>query len=209
MKAQGETGADLSPEAKNSKWFKELGKLTSDVEALVAEHCPRSKPLTADAYRTVASALMVKRARKSAGPTRQANAATHLRARQGAHKSATALLRHLKPLKQKLEAADVKTDEDQPPPAYFYAELELIEIAEKAVKALLPAIDRPPIAPLDDYEPIKSIANLVQEVLDAPTGKGEENPLVKLVVGLFGLVNIGYTHSTVSAVLRDRRRIKR
>jgi hypothetical protein len=201
--------ADLSPEANNSKWFKELGKLTSDVEALVVEHCPRSNPLTADAYRSLASALMVKRARKSAGPTRQANAAADLRARRGAHKSATALLRHLKPLKQKLEAADVKTDEDQPPPAYFYAELELIEVAEKAVKALLPALDRPPIASLDDYEPIKSIADLVQEVLDAPTGKGEENPLVRLVVGLFGLVEIGYTNSTVSAVLRDRRRIKR
>lgn len=207
--------AHLSPEAKNSKWFKEREELTPGVEALVAEHCPRSKPLTADAYRTVATALKVISDRKDAAPFRKDATKAH---REKASKYATALLYHLKPIKRKIDGliADILEPAAlQETLAHYNKELEVLVAAAKAVEELLPALDRPPIAPLDDHEPIKSIASVVQEVLaeandgDAPTGKGEENPLVKLIVDLFGLVKIGYSPSTVSAVLRDRRRIKK
>jgi hypothetical protein len=218
MSARGETGAELSIEAKNLKWFNRCEELTPGVEREFAAATKDFEVPSRGECRSLASLLMGKRARKDAGPTRQANAAADLRARKGAHKSATALQLHLKPLRRKLEILISDIWEPaalQETLAHYNKELELLDAAEKAAVALLPALARPPIATLADYEPIRVIADKAQEAWasandgKAPTGKGEENPLVKLVVGLFGLVEIGYTPSTVSAVLRDRRRIKR
>jgi hypothetical protein len=180
----------------NVKWFTELKDLTPRVEREFTAATKAFEAPSRDACGSVASVLMVVRVRKDAAPLRKDITRGH---RAHTRKSAKNFLLHLQPLKRKLEIliADVETmGFDRLRLAPYNEELERIAAAAIAVEALLPALNRPPIAPWPDNEPILLVAQKAQEAWaeanhgDMPTGKHEEDPLVKLVTGALGLVGI-------------------
>jgi hypothetical protein len=122
-------------------------------------------------------------------------------------------LRNLKPIRQKLEGqiADAETmgqsDEGYREP------LDRLDAAASAVEALLVELEKPPIVPTTHQDPIRFIAEKVQEALAqandgaAPFGANRESPLVKIVFDALSLVSMMHvTESTVSAVLSNKRR---
>jgi Tfp pilus assembly protein PilP len=92
---------------------------------------------------------------------------------------------------------------------------EQLEAAARAVEALLPVLETPPIAPWPDNDPIRFIAGQAQKAwADAndgtsPHSKNPGDPLVKFVSKALSLVGMSRSPQTVSAVLRGRRRTKR
>jgi hypothetical protein len=175
------------------------------VAAIFEKHSKLYRAPSEAACRSFATALMLVKSRphdkKRLKPSKDARA------------SAMALLRHIRPLRWSLAAADVDTGEELPTTPVFYAELVLLDDALKAVEALLPALDRPPIKPWLGNDPIRYIADKAQEAWAEandgapPTGKGEEAPLVKLVTDALHLAGLKMTTPwTVSAVLKGNRR---
>jgi hypothetical protein len=191
------------------KRFNELEELTPRVEALFVEQSKRYKPPSRDACRVFASALMVAKAQArpkdiTSKPSKSARA------------SAMALLRHLRPLRHRLEAfvADVEAlgPEQASTLQEFYAERERLEAAIKAVETLLPALKRAPIVPTSG-DPIRYMAQKAREAwADANNGHAPKStncgdPLVNVVAGALHLVGMKtITDWTVSAVLKDKRR---
>ena len=164
--------------------------------------------------------LLVVRDRTVAAPLRKDNTRG---ARNGARKSAKAFLRHLRPLRQKLAAQIAEIREIEKcwatwPHRCFASNLtahEQLQAAARAVEALLPVLETPPIAPWPDNDPIRFIARQVQKAwADAnhgtfPRSKNPDHPLVKFVSKALSLVGMSRSPQTVSAVLRGRRRTKR
>ena len=159
--------------------------------------------------------LMVVRDRAVAAPLRKDNTRG---ARNGARKSAKAFLRHLRPLRQKLAAqiAEIREIEmlgDLAAP--MLTAHEQLEAAARAVEALLPVLEAPPIAPWPDNDPIRFIARQAQKAwADAndgtlPHSKNPNDPLVKFVSKALSLVGMSRSPHTVSAVLRGLRRTER
>jgi hypothetical protein len=201
-------------------WLADWNELTGHVEELFAEAKARRRQVPPhDACASVANVLMVVRRRAVAAPLRKDNTRE---ARNGARKSAKALLRHLRPLRQKLVAQiaaireiEMLDDLIAPMLASNLAAHEQLEAAARAVEALLPVLEMPPIAPWPDNDPIRFVARQAQKAwADAndgtsPHSKNPRDPLVKFVSKALSLVGMTRSPQTVSAVLRGRRRTKR
>jgi hypothetical protein len=102
------------------------------------------------------------------------------------------------PIKQKLAVSVSDNEAMGGHAAHFNEELEQIDAAIKAVEALLPALDRPPIKPWLGNDPIRFIADLAQQAWAStndipPVSKGSEDPLARLVTGALALVHIGWS----------------
>jgi hypothetical protein len=207
-------------------WLAEWNELTGPVEELFAHvKARRLRAPPRDACASVASALLVMRHITAAAPQRKD--ATR-GARNGARKSARALLRHLQPLQQRLaaEIADISISASnfgarererlEAAARAVEAAHDRLEAAARAVETLLPALDAPPIAPLPDSgDPIRFIASEAQRAWAdanegaAPQSKNPGDPLVEFVSRALSLVGMSRSPETVSAVLRGRRRTKR
>jgi hypothetical protein len=216
MKTTG--GPTMSKPDENVRWFTERDGLTTRVEALFTRSAGRCIAPSRDACRAFASALMVVRTRKDAAPLRQANIAAGILcpditpSLQGARKSATGLLHHLKPLRRKLEILVADCETMGLDALHYREELARIAAVAEAVEALLPALDRHPLAPLPDGDPIRFIADKAQEAWPsandgrAPAAKGADDPLVMLVTDALSLIGVHHSQHTVSAVLKGKRR---
>jgi hypothetical protein len=192
------------------EWFADLAKLTPQVEALFAQNSNRLRPPSQDGCKTFASALMVVRARKKA-PRKEDKTEASI---AGAHRSAVALLRHLKPIKRKLTGLidDVwEPSVMQSTIEHYNGKLAQLDLATKAVETLLIALDEPPISPWPEGNPVLFIAQKAQEAWSgtnagaAPKSKNSDDPLVQVVTGALELVGIHKAPATVSAVLKGRR----
>ena len=201
-------------------WLAEWIELTGHVEQLFADaKARRLRVPPRDACASVANVLMVVRDRAVAVPLRKDNTRG---ARNGARISAKAFLRHLRPLRQKLAAQIAEISENETLGdlatsmlASHLAAHEQLEAAARAVEALLPVLETPPIAPWPDADPIRFVACQAQKAwADAndgtlPRSKNPDDPLVKFVSKALSLVGMSRSPQTVSAVLRGRRRTKR
>jgi hypothetical protein len=201
-------------------WLAEWIELTGHVEELFADAKARRLQVPPrDACASVANVLLVVRDKAVAAPLRKDNTRG---ARNGARKSAKAFLRHLRPLRQKLAAqiAEIREiemlgDLAAPMLASNLTAHEQLEAAARAVEALLPVLETPPIAPWPDNDPIRFIARQAQKAwADAnhgtfPHSKNPDHPLVKFVSKALSLVGMSRSPQTVSAVLRGRRRTER
>jgi hypothetical protein len=198
----------LKPSESRS-WFAEREELTPHVERIFVEESRKHNAPSKDACRTVASALMVVRARVTA--VRQDTLTPSI---QRAHKSAMALHHHLQPLRQRLadrfyelEAMGLEAIGLDAEP--LNAELTLLDAAVEAVEALVPALDR--LAPWPDRDPSLFIAEKVREAWAeanngrSPKSKDAGGPLVNVVTRLLALVLKKQKPETVSARLKLRR----
>jgi hypothetical protein len=184
--------------------------LTSGVEAICEKHCKLYLAPSRDDCRTIASALMAVRVTEDAEARRKDPTKAPIIA---ARKSAKDLLRNLGPIRRKLESliADAESM-GQSDPGYREP-LDRLDAAANAVEALLVELERPPIVPTTHQDPIRFIAEKVQEALaqandgSAPFGANRDGPLVKIVhdaLSLVGMMRV--TADAVSAVLSDKRR---
>jgi hypothetical protein len=220
MIVRRETEADLSIEARNSRWFAELYDLTPRVEALFAQHGTRFKPPSMDACQTFANALMALRGRIDAAPLRQASIREgRLRpditpSLEGARKSAGALHRHLEPLRRRLADSFYEIEAMGLDAERVNEKLALLDSAVEAIEMLLPVLDQPPLTPSPENSPIEFIARKAREAWadvndgKAPQSKDPAGPLVNLVADALSLIDIDVGTEMVSADLRGRRQAK-
>jgi hypothetical protein len=186
--------------------------LTQFVEALFRAHSKRYCPPSLEGCRTVATALMVVRRTEDAKAQRKDLTKAPIVA---ARKSAKDLLRNLKPIRWKLECLVADAESWGQSDAGYREPLDRLNAAANAVEALLIEIERPPIAPISHRDPIRFIAEKVQEAWAQanegawPTSKNPNDPLVRVVVNALSLVGMmRVTPNAVSAVLRGERRTK-
>jgi hypothetical protein len=177
--------------------------LTPLVEALFSAATEAFEIPSRDACRVFANALVLVKSRP--------HDKKRLKPAKDAHSDAGALLRRLRPIRQKLAVSISDNEAMGGHAAHFNEELEQIDAAIKAVEVLLPALDRPPIKPWLGNDQIRFIADQAQQAWAStndipPVGKHEEGPLVVLVTGALDLVGIGWSINTVSDVLKRRRR---
>jgi hypothetical protein len=132
-----------------------------------------------------------------------------------ARKSAKDLLRNLGPIRRKLEILIADAESMGQSDAGYREPLDRLDAAANAVEALLVEVKRPPIVPTTHHDPIRFIAEKVQEALAqandgaAPFGANQDGPLVKIVHDVLSLVHMmRVTKSAVSAVLSNKRRSK-
>jgi hypothetical protein len=190
--------------------------LTASVEAIFEKHCKLYRAPSRDDCRTIASALMAVRVTEDAEARRKDPTKAPIIA---ARKAAKDLLRNLKPIKRKLEVliADAETTGLETmglSDAGYREPLDRLDAAANAVEALLVELYRPPIVPTTHQDPIRFIAERVQEALAAANdaaatfGANHDGPLVKIVhdaLSLVGMMGMLTAHA-VSAVLSEKRR---
>jgi hypothetical protein len=188
----------------------EIEDLTSGVEAICEKHCKLYLAPSHDDCRTIANAAMVVRATEDAEARRKDITKAPIIA---ARKSAKDLLRNLKPIRRKLEGQIADAASMGQSDAGYREPLDRLDAAANAVEALLVELYRPPIVPTTHQDPIRFIAERVQEALAAANdgsatfGANHDGPLVKIVhdtLSLVGMMRV--TAHTVSAVLSDKRR---
>jgi hypothetical protein len=177
--------------------------LTPLVEALFSAATEAFEVPSRDACRVFANALVLVKSRP--------HDKKRLKPAKDAHSAAGALLRRLLPIRQKLAVSVSDNEAMGGHAAHFNEELEQIDAAVKAVEALLPALDRPPIKPWLGNDQIRFIADQAQQAWAStndipPVSKGSEDPLARLVTGALDLVDIGWSTNTVADVLKRRRR---
>ena len=192
-------------------WFAEREELTPHVERIFVEESRKHNAPSKDACRTVASALMVVRARVTA--VRQDTLTPSIKR---AHKSAMALHGHLQPLRQRLAGRFYELEEMGLDAEPHNAELTLLDAAVETVEELFPALDR--LAPWPDRDPSLFIAEKVREAWEeanngrSPKSKDAGGPLVNVVTRLLALVLYEQKQKpkseTVSARLKLRRNSK-
>jgi hypothetical protein len=176
-----------------------------DVEALFPEATKAFEVPSKEACRSFASALMLVQAQWPRKDIR-------LKPSKDARTSAMALLRHLEPLRKKLAVLSYDCETMGLNAPHFNEELGRIDAVVEAIEELLPALERAPIAPWLGHDPIRFLADKAQEAWasandgNPPIGNQEEGPLVKLITGALDLINMGQSQSTVSKVLRGKRR---
>jgi hypothetical protein len=190
--------------------WSDLEELTTGVKALLEQHCKRHRPASQDECRTIASALMVVRVTEDADARRTDVTKAPIIA---ARKAANDLLRNLEPIKRKLEVQIDNAETMGQSDAGYREPLDRLDAAAKAVADFLSDLEGQPIVPTTHQDPIRFIADKVQEALaqandgDAPFGANRDGPLVQIVHGALALVGMmTVTESTVSAVLSGKRR---
>jgi hypothetical protein len=205
------------PVAGAKTWLAEREELTPDVERIFVEESGKRNTPSKDAYRTIADALLAVRARVTAAPLRQANIAAGIfraditPSLDGARKSATALLRHLDPIRQRLADEARERETLGLDPAHCEEKIELLTAAAEAVDSLFSILDAHPLVPRPDRDPSLFIAEKVQEAWAeandgrSPRSKDAGGPLVIVVTRLLALVLKKQKPETVSARLKLRR----
>lgn len=198
--------------------FAEYEDLTRRVEEEFSKAGGRLQTPPQDGCRDVAGALMAVRDRKAAAERRKDTR----KARDSARKYARGFLKHLEPLRQKLEGliAQIDAQIDALGPEWsmilerYRADEKLLVTAACSVRDLLPALNRPPIATSPDRDPIRHIAEKAREAWasandgHAPTANNPDDPLVKFVKGALCLIAVHQSEETVSMVLRNKRRTR-
>jgi len=191
--------------------WSEIEDLTSSVEAIFEKHCKRYRAPSQDDCRTIASALMAVLVTEDAEARRKDLTKAPIIA---ARKAAKDLFRNLKPIKRKLEIQIADAETMGQSDAGYREPLDRLDAAANAVEALLVELYRPPIVPTTHQDPIRFIAEKVQEALAqandgaAPKDTNAKSPLVKIVheaLSLVGMMGMLTAHA-VSAVLSDKRR---